>query len=172
MAGPQIVLTPIKPGKIRPDKLRLRLLNAMRKEGTQQRRLLRQTVSSWQGAKPDFKTDISLAGGDIAVRTEPTGGEGRDKWIWLDQGTRIRWALMSSDWQSKTTPGRLGSGRGRGRAVVVGRRAMQQRRIAPRPGIQARKWSEQVQKMRTRPFQRDVEQEFARFADEMFDAAG
>ena len=69
-----------------------------------------------------------------------------DIYFYVSAGTRIRWALMSSDWKSKTRPGRLKPGSGGGRVVVAGRRYMQRKGIPPRPGIRARNFDKQIVK--------------------------
>jgi hypothetical protein len=158
----------IKPQKLRVDAIRLELLNELRKQGTATRRELEKTVRTWQDA-PRFETIISLAGGDAAALTGPVGSEMQvQKFVWLDKGTRIRWAVMSRDWQSKTRPGRLNSGPGSGRVVIAGRRAMQARNIRPRPGIEARNWTEIVASRRKRPYQRAMVKAMQRAAQKAF----
>lgn len=112
------------------------------------------TTSTWQGDKPKFESIIEVQN-DISILTGPVGsGEAVNKFVWLDEGTSIRWAVMSNNWRSKTSPGRLRSGRGRGGVVIAGRRAMQRRNIRPRPGIKARNWTSTLQRQRRRPFTR------------------
>jgi len=53
---------------------------------------------------------------------------------YLEKGTRVRRALMSRDWVSKTKPRVVGSFAGRGRVLFISRKLN-------RPGIQARGWS-------------------------------
>jgi len=53
---------------------------------------------------------------------------------YLDKGTRVRRALMSRDWVSKTKPRVIGSFAGHGRLLFISRKLN-------RPGIQAREWS-------------------------------
>lgn len=152
------VVKGIKPQKLQVAAIRQEILNALRAEGRDQRKVLEPTVATWKGEKPDFESLIGLergANGSASVLTGPTGSEKAvNKWVWLDLGTRIRWALMSRDWKSKTRPGSFRSGGGRGRVVIVGRRAMARRNIRPRPGIKARGWSEEATKRRRRPFTR------------------
>jgi len=156
--GEVFVVKGIKPQRLKVDAYRQAILNALRAEGADQRRVLRQTTKTWKGEKPKFETLVGLErgpSGSASVLTGPTGSdEAVNKWRWLDEGTKIRWALMSTDWRSKTKPGRFKSGRGRGRVVIAGRRAMTQRGIRPRPGIQARNWSQTLTKQRKRPFTR------------------
>lgn len=52
----------------------------------------------------------------------------------LDKGTRVRRALMSRDWVSKTKPRFIASYNGRGQVLFISRKLN-------RPGIQAREWS-------------------------------
>lgn len=144
----------IKPQKLKVDAIRLELLNALRKEATAIKKEYQKVVNTWDDA-PKFDSAISLTGGNASALVGPTGSQKQvNKFLWLDKGTRIRWALMSKDWRSKTRPGGLSSGPGGGRVVVAGRRAMQARNIAPRPGIQARNWTTLIAQRRKRPFQR------------------
>lgn len=139
----------IKPQKMKLDNVRKELLKAAEAEGKEVQKLYGQAVATWQGDKPDFETLIDVTGRDVQVLTGPNGSqEALKKFKFLDEGTRIRWALMSRDWKSKTKPGSLRSGRGRGRVVVAGKRHMRR----PRPGIKARKWTETIAKRRRRPF--------------------
>ncbi len=91
-----------------------------------------------------------------------------DIYSYVSRGTRIRWALMSRDWQSKTAPGRFRPGPGRGRVVIAGRGAMQRRGIAARPGIKARKFDEQIVKKDTRQAQRILDGEIAKASKKAF----
>lgn len=130
----------------------------LEKEAQNQARIVERkyadTTKSWKGAKPKFDSIIDI-GNEIAILTGPTGSdEAVNKFIWLDEGTKIRWALMSSNWKSKTSPGRLSSGGGRGKVIIAGRRAMRKRGIGPRPGIKARNWTVTLQKQRRVPFTR------------------
>ena len=61
--------------------------------------------------------------------------------FYLDGGTSIRWALMSDDFEPKTSHRQLRSGSGKGEVVMRGRGAMTKAGISPRPGIVAREFS-------------------------------
>jgi len=164
-----VAMKAIKPKRLKVDAIRLEILNELRKEGTVHKQELRKTVKTWRGEKPKFESLIGLTGQDTTVVTGPTGSEKAvNKWVWLDQGTRIRWALMSRDWRSKTTPRKFSSGRGSGRVVIAGRRAMQSRGIRPRPGIKAREWSTLLTKRRKRPFTRRMIKAMKRAANKAF----
>ena len=158
----------IKPAKLRVDKIRLELLNELRKEARLIKKEYEKTVQTWSDA-PSFDQDISLTGGAASALVGPTGSTQQvNKFKWLDKGTRIRWALMSRDWQSKTRPGQLHSGPGAGRVLIAGRRAMQARNIAPRPGIQARNWTTMIAQRRKRPFQKAMVKAMQRGAAKAF----
>lgn len=91
-----------------------------------------------------------------------------DIYGYVSRGTRIRWALMSRDWRSKTAPGRFSPGPGRGRVVIAGRGAMQARGIRPRPGIKARKFDEQIVARDTKQAQRILDGEIIKAANKAF----
>ena len=46
-------------------------------------------VAQWSGDKPGFKARKRVTRTGISVSVYPTGGEGKDKWIWLTQGTGL-----------------------------------------------------------------------------------
>ncbi len=139
----------IKAKAMNLKRVREELLKALEAEGRETQKLYEQTVSTWQGDKPTFESLVEVGSSDVTVLTGPNGSEmALKKFKFLDEGTSKRWALMSSDWQSKTRPGVLKSGQGRGRVIVIGKRRMRR----PRPGIQARDWTEKIGKQRHKPF--------------------
>lgn len=145
----------IKAKKMNVDAFRRVIERALISEGKETEKALAPTVSSWTSDKPRFDSIIDTTGGDASVLTGPVGSEmAVKKFRWLDEGTSIRWALMSRDWRSKTRVGVLKSGRGRGKVVIAGRRAMTARNIGPRPGIEGRGWTELVRKRRKPKFTR------------------
>jgi hypothetical protein len=60
-------------------------------------------------------------------------------YYFLNFGTRVRYATMSDDWQSKTVPRLIASRQGSGRVLYV-------RTDRPRPGIKARHFDEEIAK--------------------------
>lgn len=130
-----------------------RLRAALEEEALEHRKLLRMTTATWEGVKPRFQSVTLIGPRELSISTGPIGnGEGARKWRFLEGGTRIRWAVMSPGWRSKTRAGRLASRRGRGRVVIFGKRAMMRRNIRPRPGIEPRNWLAEVNKLRSRKF--------------------
>lgn len=155
MADTAFVFKGIKPAKLQIEAIVSELVKEAEKEGEDQQKLLEKTVATWQGDKPKFEslTDVDSQG--VTVITGPTGNtKAVQKWGWLNSGTKVRWAVMSGDWRSKTKPGSFQSGRGRGRVVIAGKRAMRRRGIAPRKGIEARDWTGKLEKQRKVPYRK------------------
>jgi hypothetical protein len=168
---------PIKPA-LRFDirGIREEIRKGLEREAKEHRRLLRETVATWDGIKPHFTTKTIVSPQRIFVETTTTGGfpsptgkvTGAAKWWFLELGTEIRWALMSDDWSSKTTPGELSSGPGAGRVIIAGRRAFLERNIAPRPGIEPRNWRAKINSMRSRSFKYEMQRTFEIIARNIF----
>lgn len=159
----------IKSAKLKKAGIRTELLNALRKEGTAQRKALRPTTSTWRGETPAFESLIGLDGEAATVVTGPVGsGMGVKKWFWLNAGTKIRWALMSSGWKSKTSPGNFKSGGGGGRPVLIGKRAFKGRGMRARPGIAARNWTILLTKMRRKPWIKATQAAMKKGANKLF----
>jgi len=152
-----IMMKAIKPSRLKQGVFRLELLNELRKAGRHMRRDYEQTTRTWKGAKPSFEFLISLTGGGPTLVIEVTGGKGADKWFWLDEGTAVRYATMSPDWRSKTSPGSLRSVSGRGTMLFVSKKH-------PRPGIEARGWTKIVVRVWTPRFKRRMESAMVRAA--------
>lgn len=138
------------------------LRKVMEEEAKVHRDLLRKTTAKWTGTKPQFRSSIIAGPTQLSIESGPYGknGEGYKKWWWLEAGTKIRWAVMSSKWRSKTRGAWLGSRKGRGRVVIFGKRAMMRRNIAARPGIEPRNWLAEVNKERSRKFKGRLQREF------------
>ncbi len=139
---------------------------ALEEEGQYHKRMLRLTTRRWTGTKPQFVTKTIVSPTKLFVVTAPRGQypprgrSGAAKWWYLEEGTEIRWALMSGDWRSKTRRARLRSGGGSGRVLIAGRKAMSKRNIRPRPGIDARNWRAEVIRLRSRKFKGRLQREF------------
>lgn len=152
---------PIKGKRFSTKGIKEKIIEQMSNEGDIIERHLKKTTATWQGAKPIFKKEVRQGGhpqipqGSIGLIVEPRGPDlGVSKWWWLELGTRIRWAVMAANFRSKTSPGRLRTRQGQGGAVIIGRRAMTKRGIAPRPGIEARNWRKNILDRRKKVFVR------------------
>jgi hypothetical protein len=88
------------------------------------------TTQTWR-TRPDFTIDKSEGRRLVSTDNEIYG--------YLDRGTSVRYATMSGDFAPKTRSGFIGSNAGRGGVLNVSR-------LHPRPGIEARKFAEAIQK--------------------------
>lgn len=157
MGNTTFVFKGIKPQKLQAKAMVAEFEKELEKEAAIHKRELEKTTATWRGDKPGFDSLTEVGGGGVTIITGPVGNtKGVNKWTWLNGGTKKRWALMSGNWRSKTSPGKFGSGPGRGRVVIAGRRAMQRRGIAARPGIEARDWTGKLEKQRKKPYMRNM----------------
>lgn len=114
---------------------------------------LYRNVSDGFSSPAEYKKRFFVLGGHQAVEVSTKDV----RMVNLDQGTEIRWAVMSSDFTPKTQKRRLSSRGGSGRTLVRGRSAMQARNIAPRPGIEAREFSDEIVEQRKNRFPQRVQ---------------
>lgn len=119
------------------------IIGQLKKEGAQMRKLFEKTTRTWS---PPIRFRITpRVRGDRAIVKVST----KDiRFISVDKGTRVRWAVMSSDFSPKSKIRTLRSFKGRGGTVIRGKAAMQKRNIAPRPGIKPRNFSVEIRKIR------------------------
>jgi hypothetical protein len=141
---------------------------ALREEAAADKKLLQKTTKTWTGKKPRFATPTTLdtSGASLSIYTYPAG-PGADKWGWLEEGTKVRWAVMSKGFRPKTRRAWLNSQGGRGGVVIAGKRAMMRKNIKARPGIKARNWVAQVQKERAPKFKALMQKEFGLVAKQV-----
>lgn len=98
----------------------------------------RETTRTWKEHHPAFHWKISRSDNFFRMEVVVTDRIYR----FLNDGTSIRWAIMSKDWESKTAPGWIGSGPGRGRVTWRGRnRYLEEQGLLPKQGIDARNWT-------------------------------
>ena len=137
----------IKPKKLNEKAMRKALLDSMRNSADELVKDFRETTSTWNH-KPKFEKLFQLSKGTIAVLV------GTDDRIYnfINNGTRVRHALMSDDWSSKTKPGSLKASRGSGHVVAVSKNII-------RSGIEARNFDKQIQEKwdKSKRFKREME---------------
>lgn len=86
------------------------------------------TTQTWRN-RPEFKIESQPGERQVAT-TSPV-------YRFLDKGTKVRYALMSSDFRPKTRTGYIGSNKGAGGVVLVSKKH-------PRPGIKARRFAKTI----------------------------
>lgn len=153
----------IIPKKMNIDLYRSVVVGALIKEG-------QAIQKSYKRISNSFETPVAYDAKikTIGFETSITISTSDKRMVFLDLGTDIRWAVMSSDFSPKTTVRQISSRRGSGGAVIRGRNAMQSRGIAPRPGIKAREFSITIAKQRKKPFQTNVQRALNRAAQRTF----
>lgn len=93
------------------------------------------TIASWQGARPSWNTFVRrIYPSAVKYVVMRIGDEfGKKKWLWLDEGTKVRYMGVNwPNWQSKTKVNWIGSGKGGGHVTGLG---------YAWPGIKARNWN-------------------------------
>lgn len=164
-----ITLKAIIPKPLKEAKMRLELLNEIRKAGTAVRKDFAKTTETWQN-KPTFKEQISLKGGtpSLTVWTEHyiyqwiTNGTrgGYEIWAGIYTGRSDKKALtLPSTFSPKTVPGTLTATAGfTGGPVVL-------RRSVIHPGIEPRKFDEMIKEMWEDEFLKRMEEAMKRAAE-------
>lgn len=114
--------------------IRGRLLGALQSSEKGVRDDLAAVTRTWRH-KPRFVTMFRYAGGDVFLNVVTDDSI----FIWLNDGTRIRYAHMTRNFRRKTEPRFIGSNPGAGGVAYVSKRAI------PKPGIEAREWTEVIQ---------------------------
>jgi hypothetical protein len=141
-----VVFKEIKPKRLKEKALIASLLKGIKETGEEIKLDYGKTTKTWRN-KPVFEilSDLNPKGPEVLVGTDSL------IYKFVDEGTSVRYALMTSDFQAKTTPGIIGSKGGRGGVVYVDKRRQ-------RPGIKARKFSPIIQKKFQPRFKRRMEQ--------------
>lgn len=113
------------------------------------------TVATWKD-KPDFeietKTGAAASGIKITVTPDP-----EKPYLFVDKGTKVRYATMSKDFEAKTDPNVIQAFPGKGKMLFVNKKR-------PRPGIKARNFSKIIAKTNKAELAREVKNALARAA--------
>jgi len=166
---PALVIKEIKPSRLRDDKLRLTLLNEMRKVGTEMKQDFEKTTATWEH-KPKFTVDVSLTqpGPQLMVGTDDEiygyvskGTKPHAIFAGIYTGKSNKRALaFPSKSSPKTRPGVIGSTSGsRGGKTVV-------RPYVQHPGTKPRKFEEAIAKLWKKRFKDRMEAAMKKVARE------
>jgi hypothetical protein len=112
------------------------------------------TVATWVH-KPKFKSEIKTTGSQSVTLTIVP--EPEKPYLFLDKGTKVRYATMSPDWKSKTEPNVAQAFLGKGKRLFVSKKH-------PRPGIKARNFTKHIAKTYKTELQRETKNALARAA--------
>lgn len=122
--------------------VREELLREMNKQIDIIDRMYQKTYRTWR-TKPTFEKKISTGKERLAISTSTGFAVMR----FLDDGTRVRRALMTADFIPKTGPRTIGSKGGRGGVVFISKKLA-------RPGIKARHFTDEIVKRRAKNYTR------------------
>jgi hypothetical protein len=147
--GFKVTFKPIRMKIWKVDEVRLALLNATRDYATQNLKPdLEKTTSTWVGDRPTWVVKKSLAKETVSSAVLAEGSAfGVRKWLWLEEGTKIRYATMQKGFKAKTKVGNLQSGSG-----SRTRHPMFVSKHHPKKGIQARNWRKVMQEKHKKPY--------------------
>ena len=113
-------------------------------------RMYQKTYRTWT-TKPTFTKTISTGKERISVTT----ATGFAVMRFLDDGTKVRRAVMTSDFVAKTTPRTIGSKGGRGGVIFISRKLTL-------PGIKARNFTKEIVKRRAKNYTKAMDRALRR----------
>ncbi len=155
-----ILIKEIKPSRLKVDAMRLELLNAMRKVGTDVKKDYEKTTKTWKH-KPEFEVSVSLKppGPTLIVETDD------EIYGYVDKGTKPHLIFAGiytgksnkkalafpSKFGAKTRPGVIGSSAGSSGGPTV------LRPYVEHPGTKPRGFEEAIAKIWTPKYKRRME---------------
>jgi len=148
--NPVFLMKPVVPKALFDEKaFRGRIAQALLQEKRRLIQLLNMTISTWDDPPKMVGATAYRTGNPTVTAGPPDDGSIQSKkWMWLNQGTSVRYADLSPDWQSKTSPGVVHAGMGAGQVLRRGHNARRHK------GIEARNWSTIIANMERDNFQR------------------
>lgn len=108
---------------------------------------LENVSKTWKGEKPHIRTNVAFAPSGksefhsaytVSAWPRNDGSKGYWKYVWLDLGTKARYAVMTKGFIPKTRSGQLNSWKGKGGMLWILSKKKGQK---PLPGIKARKFT-------------------------------
>ena len=117
---------------------------------------MKKVANTWKGDKPVIQSEAKLVpsgngpypmfhtGFTSSAWPKADGSKGYLKWLWLDAGTKVRYAVMTKNFVPKTRTSQLNSWAGRGGMLFVSKKH-------PMPGIKARKFTKALRERWEKP---------------------
>lgn len=130
----------ISPGPFRYGRLISALTTGVFRVGRRMKRDYDKTVATWK-IKPEFEM---LTQRTSSIASVLVGTDNRI-YAYVNNGTSVRYATMSKNWDSKSRVRVIGSFPGRGRREFVSK-------FHPQRGIAAREWSQVIERKYERDF--------------------
>lgn len=145
-----------------------RLMSALREEAEIVRRYFESTVATWN-TPVDFKVDVDRKGDTfyITISTES------NIYRFVNDGTDIRYAVMTENFIPKTYPNVIGSSPGRGGKAYIPRdwKTRNIPGVYPKPGIKARNFVDTIADKREQFFYMHMNNVFDNTVSEFWDKA-
>jgi len=129
-----VVFKVIKPTRFKNEWFVDAVEEESKRIGNEMLKDFRKTVRTWND-KPRFRKAISVGPRSVDILV----GTDNDIYRYVNDGTRVRYAVMSRDFIPKTRVRHIGSFRGRGGMVFINKNH-------PMPGIVGRHFDEEIQK--------------------------
>jgi hypothetical protein len=143
--------------KMNSKDFEMEFLNGQLEAANIAKSMMDMTVSSW-ASKPKFHITVFV--NEVNIGTD-------DRiWNYLDNGTNVRYAIMSNPFTPKTHAHFIGSGSGQGQVVRRGRSVS-----PPRPGIAAREWMGDISKIMKPEYSRIMKNAVARITARLMHGA-
>lgn len=161
-----ITLKPLLPKPINDKAIRAELEKEIRAYGPNLVRSYEQTTAGWKGEKPKFQPRVRVTPMELSVTIALIGEKGRQKWIYLDEGTRphvirpknAKVLRFPANHRPGSFPNMLISLSGSRSGPDVFAKEVHH------PGTKPRNWTAQIRKIHERMFQQLMETAMARAA--------
>jgi hypothetical protein len=155
MAETRMEITVILPEEMNiPGFIKPLLARGVKEMGIAEAALMGAT-RTWR-RQPVFKRSVGLNARDFRAAISTSS----KPFLWVEQGTRIRWRRLSPNWRSKSKPRSLEALPGAGRPTGFYKRA--------RPGIKARDFRVVVAEIRNPVFAKDMRKLMTFAANSLF----
>lgn len=140
----------IKKKKLKLTQLDNRVFSLLKKQGDTNKKLMEKPTKTWVTTEPDIISELDKD--NYSIITAPLDNDDGNTYKFLDRGTSVRFAQLSSNWGSKTTPNSLVSGAGSGFVTYIDTNR-------PQPGIEARNWSQIIVDTETPKFYKNLKKQ-------------
>ena len=125
----------IKKKKLKISQLENKIFRVLLNQAKINEKRLQQPTKTFTRVEPKITSKLDKS--EYSIVTAPLDDDDGKIYGYLDKGTEVRYAQLSADWESKTSVGSFNSGKGAGNVLFIDTNN-------PKPGIEARGWSDLV----------------------------
>lgn len=144
----------VKPTRLNLDEFRKARRRALIDAGKQVLPDFKLISKTWKGEKPEYESVTKEIGSreiELFVGVRDLDSQGGKKFMWLNDGTKVRYAMMMPGFQPKTARRTFNSSAGQGGVMRVDK-------SKPLPGIEAREWDEEAMDKWEKPLAKKVQE--------------